>query len=252
MTILLDLEARPVIGHRGAAAYAPENTLSSFRRALDLGADALELDVRLSRDGQVVVHHDPELDRCSNGSGPLQRLSAAELAQLDAGFHFVDAEGKRPYRGSGVRIPRLGEVIAEFPGVPLLIEVKERQVAEPLAELLAKTGAATRSVVAGSEWRALTAFGHPPFTVGASERDIARLFFGYARPNPACRCYAVPFRHHGLRIPTRRVVAAAHRRQATVHVWTIDDAGSALEVWRAGGNGIVTNRPDVVRAARGG
>ncbi len=251
MTILLDLEARPVIGHRGAAAYAPENTLTSFRKALDLGADALELDVRLTRDGRVVVHHDPDLDRCSNGRGPVHRLSAAELNELDAGYHFVDEDGQLPFRGTGVRVPLLGQVIAEFPGVPLLIEVKERQVAGPLAELLENSGAAARSIVAGADWRALTSFRQPPFTLGASERDIARLFFGYARPDPRCRSYAVPFRHHRLRIPSRRLVTAAHRRGATVHVWTVDDTRNAWEVWQAGGNGIVTNRPDVIRAARG-
>ena len=250
MSLLLDRTARPVIGHRGAAAYAPENTLESFRLALALGAEALEFDLRCSRDGVAMVFHDPTLERTTDRNGPVAALTCAELQQADAGYRFVDADGGTPFRGRGVRIPTLTEVVAAFPDTPLLIEIKEREVQEPAARARRAGGATGRAVVAGNDWRALAAFGGEPFHRGASRRDIARLYFGLGAPDPRCRLFAVPDRYYGLAIPSRRFVRRAAAREATVHVWTVDDAKSALRWWRNGANGMVSNRPDVIRAAR--
>jgi len=249
--ILLDPAARPVIGHRGAAAYAPENTMESFQRAVALGAEALEFDVRRTADGEAVVLHDPTLDRTTNRTGPVGALTLAQLAGVDAGYHFSEDGGRTtPFRGRGVTIPPLREVLAAFPGVPVMIEIKEPGVQAAVAQALRDTGAAARAVVAGSDWRALAAFREAPFILGASRRDIARLYFGIGEPDRACRAYAVPAAYYGLPVPTRRFVRRAGRRAATVHVWTVDDARSAIHLWRNGVNGIVSNRPDVIRAAR--
>lgn len=251
MNPLLDRSARPVIGHRGAAWYAPENTLESFRLALSQGADAIEFDIRRSADGEAMVFHDATLDRTTDQQGPVASRPAAELQRLDAGFHYTEpGVSGTPYRGRGVRIPMLREVIAEFPAVPLLIEVKEAEVADAVARALVEGGATDRAVVAGSEWQALVPFRAAPFTLGASQRDIARLYFGFGAPDPACRCYAIPEDYYGLPIATPRFVRRAHARDSSVHVWTVDDARSALRLWKNGVNGIVTNKPDVIRAAR--
>src|SRR3954471_6459218 len=99
-----------VFAHRGGAALAPENTLASFDNGLALGADGLELDVRLSKDGQVVVHHDADLDRTTDASGPVADRTAPELARVDAGYRFqaLDQSGTPfPFRGTGIGIPTL-------------------------------------------------------------------------------------------------------------------------------------------------
>lgn len=250
MNPLLDLAARPVIGHRGAAAYAPENTLVSFRRGLELGADALEFDLRRSKDGIAVVMHDPTLDRTTDRTGPVAAYTAAELAGVDAGYRFDEqGDGRFPFRDQGVGVPTLREVITAFPGVPLLIEIKEPEVQEAVARDLLDLGAADRAVVAGDDWHSLGAFAAPPFHRGASRRDITALKFGWGAPAPACRLYAVPDRYYGLPVPTRRFTENAHRRNSTVHVWTVDSARAALALWRRGVNGIVTNCPDVIRGA---
>jgi len=249
--LLLDLAARPIIGHRGAAAYAPENTMASFHLALEQGADALEFDVRVTRDGEAVVLHDPTLERTTDAVGPIRLHTLKELDQVDAGFRFTpDAGRDYPWRGKGVRIPRLRQVIEDLPAVPLLIEVKEPGAQDAIARVLRETGAAARAVLAGSDWRSLQAFRAPPFHLGASQRDIARLYFGWGEPDPACRCFAVPDRFKFLPVPTRRFVRAAHRRSATVHVWTVDDPALARRLWANGANGMVTNRPDVILKAR--
>ena len=249
--LLLDLAARPIIGHRGAAAYAPENTMASFHLALEQGADALEFDVRVTRDGEAVVLHDPTLERTTDAVGPIRLHTLKELDQVDAGFRFTpDAGRDYPWRGKGVRIPRLRQVIEDLPAVPLLIEVKEPGAQDAIARVLRETGAAARAVLAGSDWRSLQAFRAPPFHLGASRRDIARLYFRWGEPDPACRCFAVPDRFKFFPVPTRRFVRAAHRRSATVHVWTVDDPALARRLWANGANGMVTNQPDAILKAR--
>lgn len=251
MNLLLDPAARPVIGHRGAAAYAPENTIASFRRALELGADALEFDVRRAADGVAMVMHDPTLDRTTSGNGPVNRLTSIELRRLDAGYHFHQhGDIPRPFRGLGVTVPTLAEVITTFPGTPLLIEIKEAEVQDAVAQDLLQYNAAERSVVAGNDWRALAAFEKPPFNRGASRRDISRMFFSLGKPHPACRSFAVPESYYRLTVPSRSFIHAANRHSSTVHVWTVDDAHSAIRLWQKGANGIVSNRPDVILAAR--
>lgn len=251
MNLLLDPAARPVIGHRGAAAYAPENTLESFRLALTLGAEAIEFDIRRSTDGVAMVFHDATLERTTNLTGPVSQYSASQLQQADAGFHFTpDGSTATPFRGQGVTIPTLAEIITAFPGLPLLIEIKEPEVQDAVATILRAGDAVDRAVVAGNDWRALRAFREPPFHLGASRRDIVRRKFGVGAPDPHCRCYAVPDSWHGLTVPSAGFCRAAHAAESTVHVWTVDDARSALLLWRNGAQGIVTNRPDVIRTAR--
>jgi glycerophosphoryl diester phosphodiesterase len=99
-----------VFGHRGAAGVAPENTVPSFALAVALGADYLELDVHATRDGEIVVLHDAELDRTTDGHGRVCEHTWAEVAALDAGWQFTHDGRGFPYRGQGVRVPRLAEV----------------------------------------------------------------------------------------------------------------------------------------------
>ena len=117
--ILLDPLARPVIGHRGNRAHAPENTLESFLEAVALGADALEFDLRVSRDGQLVVFHDPTLERTTDGRGPVDQHSVAELKRLDAGAKFTRDGGRSfPWRGRGVTVSTFDEIVEALPRQP--------------------------------------------------------------------------------------------------------------------------------------
>ena len=115
--------------HRGAAAELPENTLPSFARALELGADALELDVHATKDGVVVVSHDPDGARLCGVAAAIHEVSFAEVSRWDAGHGFVDARGGRPHAGRGIGMPRLLDVLRAFPGVPLNVDLKTPIVA---------------------------------------------------------------------------------------------------------------------------
>src|SRR5687768_11716658 len=141
---------RLVYAHRGGAALAPENTIAAFDRGMQEGADGLEFDVRLSRDGVVVVHHDPTLERTTSGQGPVSALTAEELAQLDAGHKFSDSKGTFTFRGQGIGVPRLDEVVRRYPDARLIIEMKDdsEAMAEAVVDVLRKEGAIERASLA--------------------------------------------------------------------------------------------------------
>jgi glycerophosphoryl diester phosphodiesterase len=214
--------------------------MAAFRRAVEVGADAIELDIRLSRDGMPMVIHDPTLDRTTNASGHVASRTADELARLKL--------------GSTTGVPRLEEVLREIP-LPVLLEVKEPGAQEAVAGVLLRMEAADRVVVASAHDEALDAFRRAPFLVGASARDILRLWLAPLQGLPELRCvaYSVPWRHRGvLPVPTRRFVSNAHALGASVHVWTIDEPALAGRLWMRGVSGIVTNDPARLVPARPG
>jgi glycerophosphoryl diester phosphodiesterase len=252
---LLDLSARPVIAHRGASGYAPENTLPAFELAEKQGADAFELDVRLTRDGAPVVVHDETLDRTTNLTGPVGAKTLAELRQADAGFRFSSDRGvTTPYRGTGVQMPTLAEVLWAFPAMPVMIEVKEPEVQEAVRRVLLEEQACERCLVASEQTEALQLFRDEPFACGAAAAEISELYWSSllrrSRPAARYRALSVPIRYRGLPVPTRVFVAAARRLGCPVHVWTVNDPATARRLWARGVAGIVTNVPDVIRRER--
>ncbi len=212
--------------------------MAAFRRAVEAGADAIELDVRMASDGTPVVIHDATLNRTTGARGPVAARSVGELAALRV--------------GETIGVPTLEGVLREI-ALPILLEVKEPDAQEAIAGVLLKADAASRVVVASAHDEALNAFRQPPFLVGASARDILRLWLAPLRGMPELRCvaYSVPLRHRGvLPVPTRRFVADAHSLGASVHVWTVDDVALARTLWARGVNGIVTNDPARLVAER--
>lgn len=253
--LLLDPAARPVIAHRGASGLAPENTLAAFDRAAADGADAFELDVRLSADGVAVVIHDPTLDRTTDRQGAIEDLTVAQLQAGDAGARFSPDGATFPFRGTGVTIPTFAAVLERYPTMPLLVEIKTATAQLAVRSDLIRAGAQQRVVLASFHHEALAAFRTAAFLVGASRRDIAALAVAARLGLPWCprgpRCFAVPDRYRDqIEVPTPRFVAAAHRAARPVHVWTVNEAERAGRLWDRGVNGIISNFPAVMQTAR--
>jgi glycerophosphoryl diester phosphodiesterase len=252
---LLDLDARLVIAHRGSSSEAPENTLPAFEAAVRRGVDAVELDVRLTADGAPVVIHDATLDRTTDRTGAVSALTLAELRAVDAGWQFSPDLGRsHPYRGGDARVPTLGEVLWAFPGLSILVEIKEPSAQEAVRRVLIQDDAASRCVVASEHREALLAFDQPPFARGASGPEISALYRAALLrrriPTPGYRMLSVPLRYRGLPVPTSRFVAAARTNGCAVHVWTVDSPDTARRLWRRGVSGIVTNVPGTIVEAR--
>ena len=255
MNQLIDLPSRPVIAHRGASGSAPENTLPAFDLAVRQGADAIELDVRLTGDGVPVVIHDPTLDRTTDRRGPIGALRLNDLHDADAGARFTLDRGRTfPFRAAGVRIPTLTEVLRGFPDLPVLVEVKEVAAQEAIRRVILEEKAVERCVLASEHHAALQSFREPPFVVAASGAEITALYWAVllrrVPPSLPYRTLSVPVRHRGLPVPTRGFVAAARGLGCPVHVWTVNDPSLARRLWGCGVAGIVTNLPDRICAAR--
>jgi glycerophosphoryl diester phosphodiesterase len=249
---------RPLaFAHRGGAALRPENTIEAFDHGLSLGADGLEFDVHLSRDGVVVVHHDDTLERTTNGRGPVSALTADELDRVDAGHWFTPAPGAPdpvyPYRGRGLGLPRLRDVLRRYRDTRFIVELKS-----PAAELAQKTvddvlGAdALDRVVLGSFYgRALDAVRkyEPRLPTGAAREETrwalyrSRLRWPLGRTK--YREFQVPVRAGSTTIVTPRFIAHAHRAGLPVRIWTVDDADEIRELLEWGADSVISDRPDV-------
>ena len=256
---LLSSGRRLVVGHRGNCAHAPENTLPSFEQAAALGVDAVELDVRLSADGEVVVLHDPDVDRTTDGSGAVSAMPWAGIAALDAGHRFTrDGGTTYPWRGRGVRVPRFADVLAQLPGTAFLIEMKVPEVAAPLRRVIERAGASAQCIVESFHHHAGAAFAGSAIAVGASQRDVLALIPRALLRLPAARVgfafMSIPPTHMGkIPLPVGGLVVATRTTGAPVHVWTINDPALAERLWRKGVAAIISDDPArllPLRAAR--
>ncbi len=253
---MLDPARRPVVGHRGNRAHAPENTLESFAQAVALGVDALEFDVRLTADGVAVVHHDPTVDRTTDGSGPVAALTLAELRRLDAGARFTSDGGRTfPYRGRDIRIPTLDEVIGAFPDTPLLIEIKTPTASAETKAVIERRASEARCVVDAFDAAALTPFRGGPIALGAAQRDVAWLLAAAMARLPvravAYRALCIPPTFRGLPLPLARFATMLAPLGCPVHIWTVNDPAEARRLWAAGVRGIISDDPGTMLRLRG-
>ncbi|MDH3225431.1 MAG: glycerophosphodiester phosphodiesterase [Gemmatimonadota bacterium] len=241
-----------LVAHRGGAGLAPENTLDAFGPAvLQWGADMLEMDVRLSKDGHVVVIHDETVDRTTEGSGRVADLTLADLGSLDAGYRFEDRPGRFPFRGQGVRIPTLEEVLLAFPNMRMNVEAKESRVAGPLVEVVRKHRAQARVLVAAEFERSRREVRGYEGPWGASRHHIFWTWALHRLPRggfytPGADILQVPEVWKGLRIVTPRLIEQAHLRNLPVQVWTVDDAQDMRRLLDWGVDGIQSDRPDLL------
>lgn len=249
-----------LIAHRGGAALAPENTLFVFERAIkEHGADMLELDVHPTLDGELAVIHDATLDRTTNGSGPVGERTMGELRRLDAGCRF--GEGA-PWRGKGLVVPTLDEVLERFPRTPVHVELKSRGGAkEPgerlLASALARHGALARACV-GSEDDELAeriAAAIPGVSLfyprSALVECYRRLRAGEPLRDEPYAVLSMPLALGDTRLVDAELIRAARAAGRWVNAWTVDDPEDMRRLVADGVGGIMTDRPDLLRALLG-
>jgi glycerophosphoryl diester phosphodiesterase len=253
---LLDPAARLVIGHRGASAHAPENTIPSFEHALAAGADAIEFDVHLSADGEPVVIHDPTLARTTDVFGEIERLPLARIQEADAGARFTRDGKNFPFRGQGVRVPTVDEVLARFPTAPMLIELKTPRASAALARVVHRHRAEGRCVIGSFHKAALEIFRAPPWHACGSQAEVQRLLAHLLLWLPLgpvrYEALSIPPEWHGVPLPVRGIARIARARGVAVHIWVVDSPRYARQLWDAGVAGIITNDPAAILAARGG
>jgi len=228
--------------------------MESFRHALDVGAECVELDVHLSGDGVPVVIHDATLDRTTDATGAVAALPADRIRSADAGARFTRDGLSHPYRGRGVHVPTFEEVLRDLGEVPLLIEIKTSRASAETRRLIERYGAEARCVVEAFDAAALEPFRGSRIAIGASSSDVKRLLHrAVARWPVRSLPYSVmciPRWLRGFRVPIASLVRVTRPAGCLVHVWTINDVAVARALWRVGVRGIISDDPALVRQAR--
>lgn len=227
--------------------------MAAFDRGLALGADGLELDVRLSRDGVVVVHHDRTLERTTNLRGAVADYTAAELARADAGHSFCRG-GTFAFRGLGIGIPTLAEVLARYRDVPVIIELKVNgiELARATVAVVRAADAVDRVCLGSFGLRVLQAAraSEPAVATSAAREEVRWALYRSWCRWPVSRVgydgYQVPEWSGRTRVVSPRFVVAARRARLAVHVWTVDDESDARRLLAWGVDALITDRPDVI------
>lgn len=244
---------RPLLfAHRGASRVAPENTLEAFDMAARLGAQVLEMDVHATADGEVVVLHDAALNRTTDGSGPVRAIPYAQLAQLDAGCKFRTAHGASPFKGRGVVVPRLEDVLRSFPRMAFNIEIKaaDPRLIRQVLDLFARVGVSAQQVVLAAgvdSVMALLEAAKPGIPLGMSARQAWRTvrgsYLGRVPEGLAGRALQIPPSFRGLSLATSRVVARTRACGIPVHVWTLNHPRLARKYLERGVDGVMSDDP---------
>lgn len=242
-----------LIAHRGGAGLAPENTIVAFRQAVDeWAADMIELDVHATADGHCVVIHDPTVDRTTDGTGAVAEMTLEELHRLDAGFRFTPDGGRsHPFRGQGIRIPTIEEVLAALPDTRLTIEVKTGAAQAPLFDAIFRAGAEHRVIVAGEHDASRTLFDRFPGPISASASQV-RTFYVLHRLGlaplwaPPVVAVQIPEIWEGRQVLSPRLIRDLHDHGIAVHIWTVNEVEDMERLLDWGVDGIVTDRPDLL------
>jgi glycerophosphoryl diester phosphodiesterase len=250
--------SRPLVfAHRGGSALRPENTIASFDHGLSLGADGVELDVHLSRDGIVVVHHDDTLDRTTDAKGPIAARTADELSRVDAGHWFSPDAGAAsrtyPFRGQQIGVPRLRAVLERHRSARFIIELKtpEAELARRTIDEVRAVGVVDRVALGSFHWRALHEARRyePRIPTGAAQEEtrwaLYRSRVRWPLGRTKYRELQVPERVGDTVIVTPRFIAHAHRAGLPVRIWTVDAREDMERLLGWGADSIISDRPDV-------
>lgn len=238
--------------HRGAAVELPENTMPSFARALEHGADALEMDVHMTADGHLVVSHDPSGKRMCGVDARIRDCRLDEVQSWDAGRNFTAEDGARPFAGEGFRIPSFDEVLGELTGVVINVDLKQTRpsILEAFIELVRRHRAEDRVIAASfalANTVGLRRAGYAGPTALARSEVLALL------ATPRALFARLPWRGDAAQLPPRvgpldlsspRFIAKCQALDMRVDYWTINDPDEARRLLDNGADGIMTDDPE--------
>ena len=254
-----DIERPLVIAHQGGDGVWPGDTMFAFEKAVKIGADVLEMDAHITKDGQIVLMHDEKVDRTTDGTGLIEDLTLDQLKQLDAAYKWSNDGGNTfPYRGQGIQVPTLDELFQKFPQMRYVIEIKLTQnpIDKPLCELIRKYNMQDKVVVASFHDGAMQNFraACPEVATSASRGEVTKFvllgkIFLSGLVTPQYESIQPPYdpaESKNIPIMTRRFIREAHAKNLAVEPWTVDDPELMKQYIEWGVDGIMTDRPDLM------
>ena len=252
--------SRPlVIAHQGGDGIWPGDTMLAFEKAVEAGADVLEMDAHITQDGYIVLMHDEEVDRTTDGTGMIEEMTLADLKKLDAAYQWSNDDGKTfPYRGQGVQVPTLDELFQTFPQMHYVIEIKltKSPIDKPLCDLIRKHKMQDKVMIASFHDVAMQNFRAtcPEVATSASRGEVTRFVllgkaFLSSFTAPQYQSIQPPYDpEESMNIPimTERFIREAHAKNIKVEPWTVDDPDLMKQYIEWGADGIITDRPDLM------
>jgi len=240
------------IAHRGSRELWPENTMEAFSQAVALGFRFLETDLHVTADGVLVCVHDDTVDRTTDGTGAVSSFGFDELASLDAGFRH-NSLGGHPFRGKGVSIPSLEEAVTALPEVSFVVDLKADGQVRLLADLIARLSLQDRLIVGSFSDQRLEEFrkatgGRVATSTGSM---LSRMWLLTSRVGRGAggdaSALQLPTQVRGIKVVDKKLVDTAHANGLQVHVWTVNDPVEMDAYLNLGVDGIISDRPDLLR-----
>jgi len=251
-------KGRPLVfAHRGGGGLIPENTLEAFVYSARMGVDVLELDIRSTSDGTLVVMHDAAVDRTTDGRGRVHELTLEAVKKLDAGYLFSPDGKGFPFRGKKITVPTLREIFEALPEMTFNIEPKQHtpSIVKPLCALLRERKMVSKVIVGSFNQTTIDDFRRecPETATSASPSEVSK-FLALSKTglgdsySPPMQALQVPENLGGLQVVSKEFVETAHRRNLKVHVWTINETAAMQRLIEMGVDGIMTDYPDKLLA----
>lgn len=244
-----------VIAHGDASSNGlfPGNTLLYLHKMVELGVDALEIDVNLSADGHLVLMHDSQLERTTDGRGAVADMTLQQLRQLNMGYNWSKDGETYPYRENPLRIATIDEAFAALPDTPMIVELKnnDRRAAQALCESLRRSEKRDQVIVSSFHQGVINEFRRlcPEVATGAATRDAmlffaAQLLHAERLLRPDYQSMQLPMHYYGIPVFSRRLMRAVRKLNLHVSAWTVNTREDMQHYIALGLDGLVTDRPD--------
>ncbi|SHF11718.1 glycerophosphoryl diester phosphodiesterase [Microbulbifer donghaiensis] len=244
-------------GDESGNGLYPGNTLLYFQQMVELGVDALEMDVNLTADGHLVLMHDAQLERTTDGRGAVLDMTLQQLRQLNVGHNWSRDGDRFPYRENPLQIVTIDEVFAALPDTPMIIELKNnsRRAAEAMCESLRRSDKRGQVIVSTFHQGVINHFRRlcPEVATGAATLDamlffVAQLLHAERLLRPAYQTMQLPMRYFGIPVFSRRLMRAARKLNLHMSAWTVNETADMQRYINLGLDGLVSDRPDTLLA----
>lgn len=251
-----------VLAHRGGSHLAPEHTMIAFDKATELNVDGFEIDIRLTKDEEILVFHDESIDRTTNGTGLVANLTLEEIQVFNHGYNFQDLDGYYPYRNDNLDAVTLRELLEKYPTTLVNIDIKDAPdtyegslMPSKLWRLIEELDAIDRVVVTSfyvEQVDRFNLYAQNRVALGAGETEIRLAFTSFTSQfghlyHPKVDVFQIPVKSGVISLDSPKFIQFLDKLNIPVHYWTINDLVSMNRLIRAGAKGIVTDRPDLAQ-----
>ncbi|MGB3259808.1 glycerophosphodiester phosphodiesterase [Paenisporosarcina sp.] len=256
----LQYEHPIILAHRGGSLIAPENSMAAFKKAAELGVHGFEIDIRLTKDEEIVVFHDEYVDRTTDGAGRIADMTLPELKTFDLGYQFINEQQEYEFRGQGETIITLRELFEEFPQMLINIDMKDSPetyegslIPSKLWRLIEELSAQNRVVVTSfydEQIDRFNLYAQNTVALGAGENEVRKAYSAYTSQfghlyHPRADVVQIPVKSGVFPLDGEGFINFLTKLNVPVHYWTINDPQVMERLLKSGAKGIVTDRPDL-------